>query len=452
MIKRLIFTFLAVAAIATDMCASPKYIFFFIGDGMGMGHVMATENYRRTVLGEKTPMLMLTFPTVGVASTYSASSRVTDSAAAGTALACGRKTSNRMIGVTPDGVDTESMAALLHRKGYGVGLVTTVAPDDATPAAFYAHVKDRSQFDKIADDAMESDYEFMAGANLRGSQENYDRFRKKGVSVVRGVDECRRADTRRILLLNTDKTMPNDVGYAIDSTAGVLNLPDMTRLCIDHLMKYTPDSFFMMVEGGSIDHAAHSNDGAAVMKEVINFNQALAYAYDFYVGHPDETVIIVTADHDTGGMATVSNGGELSMADVQRISKDRFNDRCKSIVAGKDGITWDEMYRMLMADFGLGSRLKLSADEEGALKKSFDRSFTAGSASSHVTTYASYSEFVDTLYDIINSRMSICWITNEHTANPVGVFAIGNGTECLGRFIDNTDIYDFVTQGILDVD
>lgn len=449
MISRLILTLLTVAAVTVELGASPKYIFFFIGDGMGTGHVMATENYRRMVHGEKDPMLMLTFPVTGIMTTYSASSPVTDSAAAGTALACGRKTANRMIGITPDGSEPESMAALFHRNGYGVGLVTTVAPDDATPAAFYAHVNDRSQFDDIAIDAIESDYEFIAGANLRGDRSNYDSFRKGGISVVRGADECKRAETRRVLLLNTDTILPNDVGYAIDAAEGVLTLPEMTRLCIDHLKTHTPDRFFMMVEGGSIDHAGHSNDGAAVIKEIIDFNRALAYAYDFYLDHPEETVIIVTSDHDTGGMATVSNGGSLRMIDTQRISKDRFNDRCKAIVSDGSGIGWKEMSRVLADEFSLGKEMTLTPEEETRLRNSFDRSFTSRESSSNVTTYASYSEFVDTLYDILDARMSIRWITNDHTANPVGVYAIGEGTENLGRFIDNTDIYDCLTSGLI---
>lgn len=449
MFQRLFLTLLTVAAVAAELCASPKYVFLFIGDGMGTGHVMAAENYRRMVLGEREPMLMLTFPTTGLMSTYSASSPVTDSAAAGTALACGRKTANRMIGITPDGEKPESMASIFHRNGYGVGLVTTVAPDDATPAAFYAHVVDRSQFDEIARDAMEADFEFLAGANLRGRRDNYDRFRENGIAVVRGGEECGRVASRRVLLLNTDTVLPNDVGYALDSTPGALTLPDITRLCIDHLMRHTPERFFIMAEGGSIDHAAHSNDGAAVIKEILDFNNALAVAYDFYLRHPDDTVIIVTSDHDTGGMATVSNGGSLAEVDRQRISKDRFNDWCKQLGARGKAMEWDKMSEVLADKFGIGKSVALTSAEMQRLRESFEGSFNSQDSASHVTTYASYSDFVDTLYDILDSRMSIRWITNEHTANPVGVYAIGRGTEALGHFIDNTEIYTFLTRGLV---
>ena len=446
--RRLISTIFAILLCAGGY-ASPRYIFFFIGDGMGLGHIMATENYRRMVLGKREPMIMLTMPHAGIMTTYSASSPVTDSAAAGTALACGQKTSNRVIGINHDGDTLMSIAGVLHRKGYGVGLVTSVAPDDATPAAFYAHVKDRSMFDDIASDAIESGYEFIAGANLRGETSNYERFRSAGIAVASGAEECRDAGSRRVLLLNTDSVMLNDIGYALDSVKSSMNLPEMTRLCMDHLLKHSSDRFFMMVEGGSIDHAAHSNDGASVIKEIISFDQALRHAYDFYLAHPDETAIIVTSDHDTGGMATVSNGGSLETVDMQKMSKDRLNDRIKSRIASGQRISWDEMADLLTEQFDIGSGIKMTADEEERLRQSFARSFGREASSQHLTTYSSYSEFIDVLFDVLNAHMSIKWITDDHTANPVGVFAVGKGTEKLGCTIDNTEIYDWLMDSII---
>ncbi|MDE6771993.1 MAG: alkaline phosphatase, partial [Muribaculaceae bacterium] len=118
---------------------APKYIFYFIGDGMGMAPAMAAATYNRSVLGTAELPLMMTFPVAGQVMTYSASSDVTDSAAAGTALATGNKTVNGMLGVTPDTTAVYSIAGILKDKlGYGVGLVTNVAADDATPGAFYA--------------------------------------------------------------------------------------------------------------------------------------------------------------------------------------------------------------------------------------------------------------------------------------------------------------------------
>ena len=133
---------LAVACVVS--AATPKYVFYFIGDGMGMGHVMAAQSYNREALKNNESILMMQFPVVSMVTTYSASGRVTDSAAAGTALSTGYKTNNGMLGVTPDSVPVTSVARYLKDAGWGIGVVTTVAPDDATPGAFYAHQPSRS--------------------------------------------------------------------------------------------------------------------------------------------------------------------------------------------------------------------------------------------------------------------------------------------------------------------
>ena len=132
----------AVASLSAS-AEAPKYIFYFIGDGMGMGPVMAAETYNRTVLNNPNKLLMMQFPVSSAAMTYSASSTVTDSAAAGTALSTGSKTKNSMLGMGPDTTNVYSIAVDLAKMGYGIGIGTTVAADDATPGAFYAHVPDR---------------------------------------------------------------------------------------------------------------------------------------------------------------------------------------------------------------------------------------------------------------------------------------------------------------------
>ena len=137
----------AMAASAADK--APRYIFYFIGDGMGTGQVMAAQTYQRMVRDNRSLLMMSKMPVTSMAYTYSASSPVTDSAAAGTALACGHKTKNGMLGMDADSVPVPSVAKILKDNGYGIGLVTSVAPDDATPAAFYAHVPYRGLFYEI---------------------------------------------------------------------------------------------------------------------------------------------------------------------------------------------------------------------------------------------------------------------------------------------------------------
>ncbi len=156
----------AIMAVAAS-AAEPKYIFYYIGDGMGMGPVVAAEMYNRQVRRSDTPLTMFQFPVAGMCLTYSASSPVTDSAAAGTALSTGHKTSNGMLGMSPDTVAVTSMARVLKDDGYGVGIVTSVAADDATPGAFFANVPKRGMYRDIILQGARSGYEFIAGAGLR---------------------------------------------------------------------------------------------------------------------------------------------------------------------------------------------------------------------------------------------------------------------------------------------
>ncbi|MDE6817815.1 MAG: alkaline phosphatase [Muribaculaceae bacterium] len=136
--KKLFASLLTLLAAATASAQTPKYIFYFIGDGMGHGQVLSAATYKRLVQNDSLPLLMMQFPVAGMVTTYSADTPVTDSAAAGTALATGSKTRNNMLGMNADTVAVNSVAIDLAERGYGIGLVTNVCPDDATPGAFYA--------------------------------------------------------------------------------------------------------------------------------------------------------------------------------------------------------------------------------------------------------------------------------------------------------------------------
>ena len=317
---------MAAAITATAWAKAPNYIFFFIGDGMGIAQVTNAQLYNARVLGNSTPLLSTTFPVASMATTHSASSDVTDSAAAGTALSTGHKTVNGMLGVTPDSVAVTSVAKKLFDAGYGVGIVTSVAIDDATPGAFYAHVPSRSQYYDIGRQLAECGYQFAAGASLRGAFDKQGNptdlmkyFDEANVSVSYGLDSIDTTAQRLLVLSPFHKEKQNEIGFTIDSIAGALTLPALTRAGLDQLKRTSPDRFFMMVEGGNIDHAGHGNDGGTILREVINFNQALQEAYDFYLAHPDETLIVVTADHETGGMSV----GRPATACASRTPRDR---------------------------------------------------------------------------------------------------------------------------------
>lgn len=447
--KRNFIAFLLVilCCVAGFAANAPKYIFYFIGDGMGMGHIMSTQNYL-TQKGITEPLLMTQFTNASICKTYSASSPITDSAAAGTALATGYKTNNGMLGMGPDTTNVYSIANALKAKGYGIGITTTVPIDDATPGAFYAHVKSRKEFTQIGIDLADSGFDFFAGSNLRGDADGKvsNQLRKRGYGVYYGLSELNAAqkNPKKILLLaphNQDESIIQ-CGYTIDSIAGALTLPQMTETAIKHLTKYHKNKFFLMVEGGNIDWAAHANDGAAVIKEIVNFNESLKMAYDFYLAHPDETLIVVTADHDTGGMTIGCQHGpkkiDYTLIDNIRCSKERFSSFCKS--KAESGITWEQMKSALAENFGLYAGISVDEKNDALLKESFEKVYVKKDATMNETIYNSFNNFVEDVFYVLDKRIGFGWTTTYHTGNPVPLFAIGVGSEEFMRMYNNIEI------------
>lgn len=438
-------------ATATVAGAKARYVFYFIGDGMGMGHVNATQYYNRIVLGNEEPLLMMQFPVASHAWTYSASSPVTDSAAAGTALSTGFKTNNYMIAMSPDSTTHyKSIARTLKDEGWGVGILTSVAPDDATPAAFYANRLDRGMHAGIDEDAIKSGYEFMGGASLRGLKDSEghpnaaaEMLKKSGIKILYGTDGYENTDAERLIILSPEGVWGNnnDIGYTIDSIPGALTLPELTRAGLAQVSRRSPDRFFMMIEGGNIDHAAHANDPGGVIKEILNFQDAIKIAYDFYLQHPDETLIVVTADHDTGGMAlSRKTKGGLGLIDNQRISKDLLTDYCRNLLENNTPVTWEEMKSMLSDKLGLWGAIPLDEKTTESLHNTFNRTFIERTALSEKALYNVYNAFVVEIFKIYNKQVGTAFINSSHTANPVPVFAIGAGADKFTGVNNNTDI------------
>ncbi|MDE7411213.1 MAG: alkaline phosphatase [Paramuribaculum sp.] len=442
---------LILCCVISTFAGTPKYIFYCIGDGMGMSAVTLAQDYKRMVLGNDSLLQMMQFPVASAAFTHSSSSPVTDSAAAGTALATGYKTKNSMLGMDSDTMQVVSIAKQLHDIGYGVGLVTTVAPDDATPGAFYAHVPNRGMFYEIGKSAAESGYEFIAGANLRGTKDAdgnlndlLDLFERNRVSVVRGLDKLSDAEYSKILLLNTDTIHVNDVGYALDSVPGVLTLTGMTQACLQHLLNNKPEQFFMMIEGGSIDHGAHANDAATVVKETLNFDNAVKIAYDFYKQHPEETLIVVTADHETGGLALgnrrLGYNIKPELLQYQKLSKDRFYDELKSLARSRMVLDYDDMKSYISENIGLFSHIPVQETEEAKLKEAFDKMVALRNGDDTKALYWAAVEFVDYIYALVSQESGIGWTTGAHTGSVVPVYAVGVGADEFAALQDNTDI------------
>lgn len=448
------------AAITLSGFAQAKYVFYFIGDGMGMGHVNATEYYNRFVLKNDKPLLMMQFPVTSQLLTYSLSSPVTDSAAAGTALATGYKTRNNMLAMSADTLTAyQSVARKLKNEGWGVGILTSVAPDDATPAAFYANQPSRSLYYEIGKDAIASGYDFLGGCSLRGTKDKKGNatdlnklVEKAGIKVAYGTDNVKPVKGKSLWVLSPEGKSGNNnnIGYTIDSIPGAINLADMTRIGLAQVQKNSPEKFFMMIEGGNIDHAAHANDPGCVIKEVLNFQDAIKVAYDFYLQHPDETLIIVTADHDTGGMAIGHPNhyghADLGIIDSQRISKDRLSDDCRARLSQENPMTWEEMQKLLTDKMGFWVRVPVTDAQTAELKDAFNEVFVKRNSGDERGLYNTFNGFVTKVFEVYNYHVGTTFVSRNHSANPVPVFAIGAGAEKFNGAHNNTDVPNIIYE------
>lgn len=452
--KKFILTTLLATAILPATADDAKYIFYFIGDGMGLGHVNATEAYNRDVLKSEQPLLMMTFPVASQARSYSASSPITDSAAAGTALSTGYKTKNSMIGMDPDSIPVNSIAVDFMKAGYAVGVGTTVQADDATPAAWYAHSENRSMKETIAPQAAGSGLSFLAGGHfkLKGAGDSaFTEFlnvmRKGNYEIAEGYaafNELKSKGSKfpQKVLMYSDNPTWGQVGYTIDSIPGALTCAQITEACLYTLENANPDKFLMMIEGGNIDWAAHANDGGGVIKEILNFQDAINVAYQFYLRHPSETLIVVTADHDTGGMALGRLGGKYNIgyADAQKISKDIFGEWTRNRGSNAQPLTWDEMENELREKLGFWTIVPVSEKETLELKELFDETFITKKAEDQKTLYQTFNAFTAKAFAILNYHMGIGWTTTSHAGNFVPVYAVGANAQYFTGSLDNTDI------------
>ncbi len=304
----------AVPASAQSEKPAVRNVILMIGDGMGPSIVGAAELASRTQRGKSLTLTRLYQEgAFGLAYTGSANSLITDSAAAATTLATGVKTKNGYIGMGPDDQDLLTVSEAAMRNGKRVGLVSTTRITHATPAAFSALQNDRDEENLIAEQQLTSGVHLLLGGGARhylprgiaGSRRKDDRdlvaeARTKGYQVVRTRNELLETPSEKILgLFNMDH-----LSYQVDKHRdSEPSLAEMTSKALTVLDRH-PKGFFLMVEGGKIDHALHSNDGAAAIAELLAFDEAIAKAWEYQKQHPD-TLLVVTSDHDTGGFSIV---------------------------------------------------------------------------------------------------------------------------------------------------
>ncbi|MEW5721361.1 MAG: alkaline phosphatase, partial [Chloroflexota bacterium] len=325
------------APTATPAPARAKYVFVFIGDGMAAAQRNSAELYlaaskSATERPEKTKLVMNTFPAQGMNTTYDLTSVIPDSASTATAISTGYKTKSGVIGMDGDGkVQYETIAEVAKKKGWKVGVLSSVSIDHATPAAFYSHVASRSNMYGIAQQLAKSNFDYFAGGGLlqpkgsKGDQPDVmDAIKTAGYKVVVGRSEFEKLAPGAGKVMVMDERLDNDKAqyYALDQSKTDLSLAELVKKGIDLLDN--PTGFIMAVEGGKIDWACHANDAAASIHDTLALDAAVAEAVKFYEKHPKETLVIVTGDHETGGM-TIGFAGTKYAAFFDKIKHQKMS-------------------------------------------------------------------------------------------------------------------------------
>jgi alkaline phosphatase len=288
--------------VAFTVCAkerTPKNIILFIGDGMGLSQVTAAKVVKGKLEMERCPV-------TGLVMTWSGSSLVTDSAAAATALSTGVKTRNGVLGLTPDGQTLKNVTEYAEENGKSTGVAVTCSLTHATPAGFIVHVPSRKKDAEIAEQIAASDVDVLFG----GGRDYFDPVLpelQKKMPVAFTTEEFRKLGTPT----NAAAILyPVHPPYADDRT---VSLKELTEKAIE-ILSQDKDGFFLMVEGSQIDWAGHKNDGTNVVSEVVDFDNAVGAGLDFAEKN-GETLVIVTADHETGGFAVLGGSVENKTVD-----------------------------------------------------------------------------------------------------------------------------------------
>ena len=342
----LLIAFTAFATLITAEAQEVKNIIFLIGDGMGLASASMMQlenNYEPTIFDEA--------DNVALQKTYSLDNRVTDSAASGTALASGFKTNNTMLGQLPDGTNTESLMELAADRGKATGIVVTTYLQHATPGAFYAHVPSRHEYATISEQLLASDMDIAIGGGMTFFEERYNNRKKavkaiaeSGFTLVESLDAD--MDGERVLALLADKEIDNRTGYLAKATTAAIN----------HLSE-CEEGFVLMVEGSLIDGMGHGNDAKGQQGEMRDFMEAMEVAVAYAREHSD-TLVVVTADHETGGLAIISGNADFNLSE-QGVEY-------KWATGGHSGVmvpiylygTGAELINGVMENADLGKRLK----------------------------------------------------------------------------------------------
>lgn len=463
----------------------PKYVFLFIGDGMSYPQFQAAADYlgaiadddyqkalpstkydtrEGAVLDGPVKLNFMDFQVAGSAVTYDSCSFAPDSASTATSIATGHKTYSGMINVDESGaVAYETIAEKLHKQmGWKVGVISSVNLNHATPAAFYAHQASRNDYYEIGVELVESGFEYFAGGGLKkingadGDKTSlYDLAEDAGYKVTYTQDEAKAvtAADGKVILIDEHLADSDAMDYEMDRVDGEWALADYVAKGIEVLDNDT--GFFLMCEGGKIDWACHANDAGATVTDTLALADAVQVAVDFAKKHPEETLILVTGDHETGGLTIGFAGTDydtyLDTLTNQTISYAQFDEQYVANYK-ENGTSFEDAMKDVETLFGLKmdgeetDRLVLTEYEVQRLRTAYELIMSDYSVDDFTqeqyVLYGTYNPFSVTVTHILNNKSGVDFTSYSHTGLPVAVFADGVGAEDFGGYYDNTEIYN----------
>ena len=364
----------------------------------------------------------------GMVATHSADSLITDSAAAGTALATGVKTNNGVIGYSPEGEELESIVDLAGQAGKKNGLVATSTINHATPAAFAASVEGRNDYEGIAKQLIHHDgIDLLLGGGREQFQSpEQGGIREDGVDLIGEAEDngFTYMETKRDLLATEADSSKKFLGLFADDALlanfgpSIIepSLAQMTSFAIDHLSQ-SDEGFFLMVEGSQIDWAGHDNDAAYAMKDTHAFEEAVKLAVDF-AEQDKETLVVMVGDHDTGGLS-IQPDDEFNPSNLHDVS-----------MTGADMIQLvDHSFSNLEEVITEETSMTFSGDELERIKKSNDPKMA--------------------LNTLVSEKAGMAWTSDNHTAIDVPIYAYGPQSTNFTGTIDNTDVFQGIRQALI---
>lgn len=472
----------ALTATAAASVKSPKYVFLFIGDGMSYPQIQSTSDYlgalkdadywqaqpslddnQGAILDGPEYLNFMNFEAAGSAVTYDSNSFAPDSASTATSISTGHKTYSGTINMDETmTVKYETIAEQLRDEGYDIGVITSVNLNHATPAAFYCHQASRNNYYEIGQEMVASDFDYFAGGALldpegeNGDQASvYDLAEDAGYKVVTTQAEAEQvsAEDEKVVIVGETLADSDSLSYENDRANSEWALSDYVSKGIE-VLEDNDKGFFMMVEGGKIDWACHANDAGSTINDTIALADAVDEAVAFANEHPDETLILVTGDHETGGLTIGYAGTDydtyLTNLSNQKISYAKFDSDYVTKYKAEQ-TPFETMMQDVEELFGLkmsgdaDDKLVLTDYEIGLLRDAYAKTLADEKADENnqeeYVLYGTYEPLSVTITHLLNNKSGIDFSSYAHTGLPVAVFAQGVGQENFGGFYDNTDIY-----------